>query len=190
MQWWNACPPVSPRIRCNAGVSNVATSWVPSIALNCLLQGVKGRRHTISSSITLRGAQAAMMEWITTGRSLTVRYVRAHQHHMEHSNHNIHTAVFEHVFLGAKKRQFFEFWVMLMSRYSSPGNTVRKHWTFNPSAFLKTLCRTRGASRLKPNFPFTDRVPSSRNYLVQRINRNVLIQDSDFFSPQGSLKNK
>lgn len=56
-----------------------------------------------------------------------------------------------------------------------------------PSAFLKTLCNTRGAPHLKPNFPFTDRVPSSRNYLancdqVQRIKRNILFQKSDFFS--------
>lgn len=40
-------------------------------------------------------------------------------------------------------------------------STECKHQTSKsfPSAFLKTLCRTRGPPHLKPNFLFTDRVP-------------------------------
>lgn len=67
-------------------------------------------------------------------------------------------------------------------------STDCKHQTSksSPSAFLKTLCKAWGPPHLKPNFPFTDRVPNSRNYLakcdrVQRINTNILFQESDVF---------
>lgn len=74
-----------------------------------------------------------------------------------------------------------------------------KHQTSKSStlAFLKALCETRGAPHLKPNFPFTDRVPSSRNYLancdlVQRINRNILFQKSGsfFFTSRGWFRKR
>lgn len=70
---------------------------------------------------------------------------------------------------------------------AASANCKHQKSVFAPSASLKSLCRTRGAPHLKPNFPFTDRVPSSRNNLtkcdqVQRINRNILSQKVRDFS--------
>lgn len=137
------------------------------------------RRQVISLFFMLWETQTAMMEWIMARRSLGVRCAR--RHHTMHSRpqyrqlySDMDSWIERHNVLqgGAKSCSWTE-------------TAVCKHQTSNPSTFFKTICKTRRAPHLKPNFPFTDRVPNSRNYLVQGIDRNILIQESDFFPPQG-----
>lgn len=51
----------------------------------------------------------------------------------------------------------------------------QQYWDSKAQTYLKMLCTARGAPHLNPTFLASDRVPNSRKYLVQKINRNILI---------------
>lgn len=146
------------------------------------------RKHTISSSITLWGTQAAMMEWLTTTHS-EILYVcgtpaphkalqpfytqvclNTHSLAQKKPNNNQRLHCFGFVCLKLNQAKIGAAWII------QPANI--QLWIL-----YRLSARTAGAPGRSPSpiSLLTDRVPRCGNYLVLRISRNVLIQDSVLF---------